>query len=97
MPGTTKYTLVLFVDDKKNANDLESVDVVPSSWLSYDEDCLKCPCYDEGSPINIQMFVNAVKSRLPPPPQWNLHRVEIRGYASKINLMYNFIHQISSS
>lgn len=88
-----KYTLVVFVDDKKDPSALASIDAVPSSWVIYDEknDSLQCPCYDEGSSRNIEMFTNAVKSRLPPPPEWKLHRVRISGYASKIKLMYNFI------
>lgn len=45
MAANTLYTLVLFVDDKKDNEGLEKIDMVPSSWLTYDEksDCLKCP------------------------------------------------------
>ncbi|XP_018329088.1 uncharacterized protein LOC108739603 isoform X2 [Agrilus planipennis] len=84
MAVNTAYTLVLFVDDKKDNGDLESIDMVPSFWLKYDEedDCLKCPCYDNVTIKNKEIFSNAVRNLQPPPTTWSFHRVEIRGYSN---------------
>ncbi|XP_018329089.1 uncharacterized protein LOC108739603 isoform X3 [Agrilus planipennis] len=87
MAVNTAYTLVLFVDDKKDNGDLESIDMVPSFWLKYDEedDCLKCPCYDNVTIKNKEIFSNAVRNLQPPPTTWSFHRVEIRGYSNDSN------------
>ncbi|KAK9881203.1 hypothetical protein WA026_015319 [Henosepilachna vigintioctopunctata] len=82
MAATSAYSLVLYVDDRKDINSLGMIDIVPSSWLTYDDkdDCLKCPCYDKGTKKNIDIVTNAVQNLLTPPASWILHRVEIHGY-----------------
>ncbi|XP_025835995.1 uncharacterized protein LOC112906303 [Agrilus planipennis] len=84
LAANSAYSLVLYVDDRKDINSLEMIDIVPSSWLTYDDkdDCLKCPCYNKGTKKNIDIFTNAVQNLLSPPASWKLHCVEIHGYAN---------------
>lgn len=88
------YKLVVFLDDKSS---ISNIDIVPSSWVSWDEmrnslvSKFMSPPYTAAKKIKLQ---NLIEAGEPPIKTWSIFRVETRGRASNAtyNLMKYFLH-----
>lgn len=78
----SKYYLVLFVS---NNNDQE-VDIVPKSWITFDQKKNKITCKFMPGPYDLSSYEklqSMVKNCEDPVSNWSEYSIEIRGKAGK--------------
>ena len=80
-----EFVLIEFIHRGRKRK-CESVDVVPSKWLEFDNSRKRCVTKFLQSPYgpeDIEMLHTLVKGKSDPPEDWPIFPVEVRGRASE--------------
>lgn len=77
------FTVVSFIDE--NTEDIKSVDIVPTDWVTYKEEngCLYSPFIEVFTEKTKKDLDKLVKNLKPPKEEWKLFKVDVRGHAGK--------------